>query len=309
MISIVILTKNPGSRIKDVLQAVFDQKIDEEYELIIIDSGTTDGCLDFLEKSPARLIKINPSDFGHGKTRNFAVNFAKGEYIVMLVQDAIPTSDNWLDELIRPLREDENVAGVYSRQIPYIDANIMEKCFLSIHYPGTYQIRKNKEVLRVKDVFFSNVSSAMRRDLLLKFRFHEDLIMSEDQAWAKEVIQNGYKIVYNPSSVVYHSHKYSLIKVFQRFFDSGVSLKNLDLNAGDYKTGLKILYNEFQYCLKELGVMKFFLFLPYLKIYEFMRISGFLLGQNYTSLPLFLIKRFSLHKYYWEAIENKYKAQ
>lgn len=57
----------------------------------------------------------------------------------------------------------------------------------------------------------------MRKELVLKFKFKEDLIMSEDQAWAKNVIENGYKIVYNPKSVVYHSHNYSLMQVFQRF--------------------------------------------------------------------------------------------
>ncbi len=301
MISIIILTKNPGDKIKNVLRGVFAQKTKDDFELIIIDSGTTDGSLDIVQKSKARLIQINPSDFGHGKTRNYAVNIAGGKYIVMLVQDATPANDNWLDELIKPLREDENVAGVYSKQIPYIEASILEKYFLSIHYPDTYEIKKKKDVLTVKDVFFSNVSSAMRKDLLVNFKFDEELIMSEDQAWAKEIIQNGYKIVYNPGSIVYHSHKYSLIKVFQRFFDSGVSLKQLDLNAGNYKTGLTILYNEFQYYLRQLGLAKFFFSMPYLTAYEFMRFAGFILGQNYKMLPVFLLKKFSLHKYYWES--------
>ncbi len=300
LISIIILTKNPDERIKDVLQMVFSQKIDDEYELIIIDSGSTIGFIEFLENSPARLVKINPSDFGHGKTRNFAVNFAKGEYIVMLVQDAIPANDSWLYELIKPLKEDSNVAGVYSRQIPYPDAEILEKSILSINYPDIFQIRRNREILTLRDVFFSNVSSAMRKDLLLKFRFKEDLIMSEDQAWAKDVIQRGYTIVYNPESIVYHSHKYSLSKVFQRFFDSGVSLKDLNLSPGNFEDGLKILYSQFRYCLKELGIIKFSLKLPYFMLYEFMRFAGFLLGQKYKRLPLFLIKKLSLHKYFWE---------
>lgn len=300
MISIIILTKNPSSRIKNVLLAVFNQKIDDEFEVIIIDSGTSDGSLDIEEVSQTRLIKISSSDFGHGKTRNFAVDFAKGEYVVMLVQDAIPVNDKWLYELIQPLKTDENVAGVYSRQIPYSDAGILEKSMLSINYPDAFQIRKNKERLTVRDVFFSNVSSAMRKDLLLKFRFREDLIMSEDQAWAKDVIESGYTIVYNPESIVYHSHKYSLTKVFQRFFDSGVSLKNLNLSPGSFKEGLKVLYSQFRYCLRELGILKFLFFLPYLTAYEFMRFAGFLLGQNYMSLPATLLIRFSLHKYFWK---------
>jgi rhamnosyltransferase len=301
MVSIVILTKNPGKRFREVIRQVFNQKTEDDFEVIVIDSGTTDGSLSCLENTSAKLIKINPSDFGHGKTRNYAANIANGKFLVFLSQDATPANENWLNELIRPLKEDEKVAGVYSKQIPYEDASIMEKCFLSVHYPDTYQVKekKSKKELTLKDVFFSNVSSAMRKELLLRFRFPDDLIMSEDQAWSKEVIQHGYKIVYNPKSIVYHSHNYSLIRVFQRFFDSGASLKDLNLKAGNYKESIKVIYEEIKFCLKELGLTKFLFYLPYVAAYEFMRHAGFILGQNYKRLPQNLLPYLSFHKYYW----------
>ncbi|MFZ8802301.1 MAG: glycosyltransferase family 2 protein, partial [Candidatus Calescibacterium sp.] len=76
MVSIVILTKNPGKRFREVIRQVFNQKTEDDFEVIVIDSGTTDGSLSCLENTSAKLIKINPSDFGHGKTRNYAANIA-----------------------------------------------------------------------------------------------------------------------------------------------------------------------------------------------------------------------------------------
>lgn len=300
MISIIILTKNPGRRIEEVLSSIFRQKRDEPVEVVMVDSGSSDGSIEIIQKFDVRLIKIRPGDFSHSRTRNYAVAQSKGEYVVMLVQDAVPADENWLKELVSPLKENGNIAGVYSRHIPHRDARITEKSFISFKYPDKAQTRQKKSNHTIKDVFFSNVSSAMRRDLLMRFKFNENLIMSEDQQWAKDVLENGYSIFYNPKSVVYHSHNYTLTTVFKRFFDSGVSLKELGLiSPGNYKDGLNYLSYEMRYCLSEMGAVKFLLNLPYLAMYEFMRISGFMFGQNYKKLPRCLIKKFSFHKYHW----------
>lgn len=301
MISIVILTKNPGRRIEEVLVSVFEQKTIDDYEVIIVDSGTTDGSLDIMQRFDVRLSRIEPRDFSHSRTRNYAVTLSRGEYVVMLVQDAVPSDEKWLSELVAPMKEDNNIAGVYSRHIPYQRAKIMEKSFISFKYPDKAGTKQKKDTLTIKDVFFSNVSSAMRRDLLGRFKFDETLIMSEDQQWAKKIIENGYSIVYNPKSIVYHSHNYTLKTVFKRFFDSGVSMKNLGLvNRGNYKDGLDYLFYEMRYCFKAMGGAKFSFYFPYLALYEFMRICGFVLGQNYKKLPSFFLKKFSYHKYHWD---------
>ena len=84
----------------------------------------------------------------------------------------------------------------------------------------------------------SNVSAAARRDILLRFPFDEDLIMSEDQQFARDVMKAGYTVVYQPASVVLHSHRYSFVQAFQRYFDSVYSLiqifkrHNLGTSAG-----------------------------------------------------------------------------
>ena len=45
------------------------------------------------------------------------------------------------------------------------------------------------------------------------------MLKSEDQEWGKRVVLAGYKVIYDPEAVVYHSHHYTLTKVFKEYFD------------------------------------------------------------------------------------------
>jgi hypothetical protein len=73
--SVVVLTKNPGGILKKVLPAICSQITPWKFEIIVVDSGSTDGTIEFVEQFPdVRLIQIESSEFGHGKTRNYAVS-------------------------------------------------------------------------------------------------------------------------------------------------------------------------------------------------------------------------------------------
>ncbi|GAI52085.1 unnamed protein product [marine sediment metagenome] len=108
-----IKTKKPVIKKYSILTFIYDEK----FEVIIIDSGSTDKTIEIAKEYPVRLIQIKPEEFGHGKTRNYGADISEGEYLVFLTQDAIPFDNNWLRYLISNL-EDENVAGVYNKQIP-----------------------------------------------------------------------------------------------------------------------------------------------------------------------------------------------
>ena len=92
-VSIVIPTKNGGHLFEKVLDAVFKQKTEYEYEVICVDSGSKDGTLDVIRKYPCRLFQIEPSEFGHGKTRNYGASKGNGTYIIFITQDALPATD------------------------------------------------------------------------------------------------------------------------------------------------------------------------------------------------------------------------
>ena len=96
--SIVIPTKNGGQRLASVLKAIFSQNTRYEYEVICIDSGSTDATLDVIRSFPScRLVQIAPEDFGHGRTRNLGASLSSGEFVIFVTQDALPASDRWLE--------------------------------------------------------------------------------------------------------------------------------------------------------------------------------------------------------------------
>ncbi|MEM2956391.1 MAG: glycosyltransferase family 2 protein [Candidatus Pacearchaeota archaeon] len=298
-ISIAILTKNAGSNFQRVLEQIFKQK-EKDFEVIIIDSGSTDKTLEIAKRFPSKIYKINPEEFNHGKIRNFAAKIAKSKYIVYLTQDAIPANEFWLSNLLKNFK-DKKVAAVFSRQIPRKNASLIEIFFNEFHFPNQKIIRPNKDKAFMKSIFFSNVSSCIKRDILLNYPFDEKLIMSEDQQFARDVIKAGYKTVYEPKSEVIHSHDYTLVSVFQRYFDSAFSLKEItkesDKKFLDY--GLNYTSSLFAFIIKNNPLL-----IPYTFFYCTSMFLGTFLGTNQKYIPLFIKKIFSMHKNYWKNVKN-----
>ncbi|MCK4697209.1 MAG: glycosyltransferase, partial [Dehalococcoidia bacterium] len=207
-VSIVIPTKNGAAYLMKTLEMIYVQSYPQPFEVIVIDSGSVDSTLDIVKRYPARLVEIRPEDFGHGKTRNLGAEFAEGTYLVFITQDAIPATDRWLFNLVRNL-ECPEVAGIYGRQIPWEDTNPVERFFLNTRYPAYRMVKSVKQgKIDMDTIFFSNVNSAIKKEVFQRYPLLENLIMSEDQEWAKRVLLNGYEIVYDPEAAVYHSHNF-----------------------------------------------------------------------------------------------------
>src|SRR3972149_9243519 len=104
--SIVIPTYNGGEDFKECLRMVFEQKVNFPFEVIVIDSGSTDGTLDFLTGYPIRLKQISAKGFNHGLTRNMGMELARGGYVVLMTQDAIPADGYWLGNIIENCQDE-----------------------------------------------------------------------------------------------------------------------------------------------------------------------------------------------------------
>ncbi len=297
--SIIIPTKNAGGAFSETLKAVFSQEYSGGFEVIVVDSGSTDGTIDTAKNYPISVVTIKPDDFGHGKTRNLAAGLAKGRYLIFLTQDAIPSTTKWLSKLIGNF-EEPTVAAVYGRQIPQKDTKPMEYFFLGSNYPS-YRIVKQAEKGKtdINLIFFSDVNSAYRRELWEDQPFNEALIVSEESEFAKRMLVNGYKIVYEPEAPVYHSHNFSLRTVFQKYFDIGVSFSHF---ANDEYSIDKFTVQGLQYVCQE---MKFLLgngyvkWLPYAVLYDLAKFLGVMLGKKERWLPLRLKEYLSKHSYFW----------
>jgi rhamnosyltransferase len=227
--SISLLVKNAERYLPDILDAIFNQQFEAGFEVFAIDSGSTDSTIEVLSTYPIKILRIPPEEFGHGTTRNLAVKKAHSEaqFIVFLSQDAVPKDDDWLANLIAPLHNDKEVAGSFSRHLPRDDASPSLARQLTINWQtgGAQRIVKvmpdnpdEYETNKFHYIYFSNTSSAIRRSVWDDHPFLP-VDFAEDADWADRVLRAGHKLVFEPSSIVIHSHDYGFVEQFRQNID------------------------------------------------------------------------------------------
>jgi rhamnosyltransferase len=219
------------------LEQVLQQETIWPFEVLVVDSGSSDGTLELVRQHPSvRLIEISPSDFGHGKTRNFAAANSSGEFIAMITQDALPINKNWIAEMVLAIEQDTNIAGVFGRHIAHSDASLFTRNELEQHFLGFLSqplVELDDQTRYQKDrgyrqwlYFFSDNNALIRRSVWEKIPYPE-VDFAEDQAWARLIIEAGYRKAYAHHAVVAHSHNYGLLERLQRSFDEGYALQRL----------------------------------------------------------------------------------
>ncbi|MFI3188777.1 hypothetical protein BCS42_06515 [Crenothrix sp. D3] len=225
--SIVIPTKNGGDLFAHVLNALTKQTLWNQTELIVIDSGSQDNTVELAKQAGATVIEIAPHEFNHGATRDYGISLANSDTIILTVQDAVPVNNNLLQALLSSL-EDTAVAGVYARQIPQPDADVLTKRNLNawltgrierevrfIPYDGWYETLSPME----KHLFcnFDNVCSAIKKSVWQQQHFGH-VNFGEDIVWAERVLRQGYHIVYEPEAAVIHSHNRPMSYEYKRTY-------------------------------------------------------------------------------------------
>lgn len=256
--TVAILTLNAEEFLDEVLKAVTTQKTDKEYEILVIDSGSTDRTLEIVASYPSvRLHQIPNTEFGHGKTRNLAVQLAKGKYVLFLTQDATPTHDRWLDYMVEPFAISDDIICVFGKQIPRADCFATLKreifeVFRSFGQDDAIVLHRKTKVhkdLIIANTFLSDVNSAVRKSVVGSKLPYRDVKYAEDQGLGIDTLENGYIKAYVPLGSVYHSHNYRLIKYYKRKFDEAVGLREAtgqvmtagrkELVLGTFKASLK----------------------------------------------------------------------
>ncbi|WP_199621683.1 glycosyltransferase family 2 protein [Paenibacillus alkalitolerans] len=317
-VSIILPTYNGITYIGEVLHAVFSQKTSFSYEMIVIDSGSTDGTVEVIKQYPVRLYHIDKKQFGHGKTRNFGAELAQGQYLVYITQDATPADDCWLEELIEGFQLDPMVGCVYGKQIARPECDPITRRHLVQHFEAfsktdapLVQYLENTpdgwEKFREKPYWYgfnSNVNSALKKEVWQKIKFREALY-TEDQLIGRDIIVNGWKKVYAPKAAVIHSHHYpSMIQYFRRFFDE---LRGMEMAFG-YKEEVSLLtlipeclamtVNDARYIFKETDdpLRKKIYWVYFRWWFNFYRKLGAYFGRRHRRIPYFIRKLFSLER-------------
>lgn len=299
-ISVIIPTYHAQHYLPKLLEKLKEQSV--SFELIIIDSSSTDNTIEIAKNYTDQILVIPQSEFDHGGTRTKAAKIASGEILVFLTQDALPVDTSTIESIVKVF-DDPTVGAAYGRQVPYPDTTLFGKHLRSFNYPHLSHIRSfaDRDKYRIKTVFLSDSFAAYRREALEKINWIKDgLISSEDSYAGAKMLLAGYTLAYVAEAKVYHSHSYSVVQEFKRYFDIGVFYNRqkwiLEQFGGAEGEGGKYVKSEFHYLLKHRAYHK----VPEFFIRNTMKYIGYKLGQNHPHLPQSLIKRLSMHPLWWE---------
>ena len=301
-ISVIIPTYNAQKYLPQLLESLKQQTI--TFELLIIDSSSTDNTVEIAKEYTNTIIVIPHKEFDHGGTRTKAAKMATGDILIFLTQDALPCHKTILESLLGAFKN-PLVSAVYGRQIPYETTHIFGKHLRLFNYPETSYVRTlaDKDKYGIKTAFLSDSFAAYKKDSLAQVGwFKNGLILGEDAYVGAKILLKGDALCYCADAKVYHSHSYSIVEEFKRYFDIGVfhkkeswMIETLGKAEGE---GKKYVKSEFSYIFRE----KKFFRIPEFFLRNALKYLGYKLGQQHKLLPIDLVKKLSLHPSWW----NKY---
>ncbi|MDB6066683.1 MAG: hypothetical protein JWR26_2891 [Pedosphaera sp.] len=216
LVSIIMRSFNEGWALRETLPALMAQEY-KNWELIVIDSGSTDGSVELIRSArPRHFIQIKPEEYNPSRVMNHGMRLARTEFGIFLNADATPQGANWLRPLVQALLEPRN-AAVFGRQIPRPDCRAVYACDYDRCFGPERESAK-------WDHFFSMVSSGLRKDVWAKRGFLEKMQYSEDDEYTRWCRSKGYRVVYCPETVVMHSHNYTPAQAYKRIFGEAKAL-------------------------------------------------------------------------------------
>jgi len=240
VVTVAIPVLNGARYLDEVLAAVRAQRIDRELEILIVDSGSTDGSLEIARRHGAVVHEIERSEFSHGGTRNRMMGLARGDHVAFITQDATPAHDGWLAALLQGFEQADDVAAVFGPHEARPDASHMIKSEMERHF-ASWGHGREIDVQRLDTspeglaeyrqfpgqlTFFSDVNGAVARWAWEQVPYRE-VPYAEDQLLGRELIEAGYAKVFHPDARVLHSHDYPPVRFFQRYFDEFRSLREV----------------------------------------------------------------------------------
>lgn len=218
-VSVVIRARNEEKWLGKVLEKLQSQTY-QDFEIIIVDSGSTDRTLEIAGRFPANIIRIQPEEFSYPRALNMGVEVAQGKYIVILSAHSIPFSRQWLERGIRHFK-DPLVMGVYGPQLALPGSTIWDILFYFRGYLWEHIKcfpRRHRLVRRGGMGVLGFTNTIIRRDLWERHHFDERYgAGGEDGEWAGHWFAQGYIVMKDIELTVYHSHNLGLAAWKEQF--------------------------------------------------------------------------------------------
>jgi rhamnosyltransferase len=299
-VAVIVPTLNGGSVWLDCIDTLKAQSCSRDH-VLVIDSGSKDGTREAALAAGFEVMPIDKASFDHGGTRQGAVErLTRAEILVFLTQDAVLARTNSLENLLKVFA-DPSIGMAYGRQLPRREAGPIEAHARLLNYPAVGGIRSYEDRARLglKAAFCSNSFAAYRRSALLAVGgFPSRTIHAEDMIVAARMLRMGWKIAYAADAMVHHSHGYSTIEEFRRYFDTGVLHAReawlLDDFGKPEGEGGRFIRSELIHLARRAPRL-----IPLAVVKTAAKYAGYRLGKLERHIPKRLKIRLSMHKGFW----------
>lgn len=241
--SVVVATRDRPDRLAECLAALARQD-HPSFEVIVVDNApATNATADLLESGVTGLADLRYAREdcpGTSRARNRGLHLANGEFVAFLDDDAVP-DPSWLAETARGFSVGSNVACVNGLILPRELETPAQVWFeeFSGFSRGFTQRLVDLDHHRPADRLFpfttgrlgSGTTMAFRRSTLLEFGGFDvalgggtPALGGEDLAAYFEVLVRGYQVVYQPTAMVYHTHRREYPALQHQIFSYGQGL-------------------------------------------------------------------------------------
>lgn len=307
-VDVVIPVYQPDNKLKIIISRLMGQTIVPETVWLIhtrcwdTDGKAEDLLQDIIFEYPSvRVTQVVEGEFDHGGTRDMGMKLCSSDYVLMMTQDAVPKNRRLVENLLKA--QGEKISVVYAKQEPEKDCRVIERYTRSFNYPDESSsaletaARTNNGI---KSIFCSDVCAMYDRKAYAEVGgFPGRVIFNEDEIFAAKSLKAGYDVIYQADAVVIHSHNYSGVQYFKRYFDLGVSHADFKYIFDEYHAedeGIRLVKQTAEYLISRQRYFE----LPVLLYHSGMKLAGMKLGRMYRKLPEKLVLKCTSNKLYWK---------
>lgn len=215
-VSIIIPVLNKWQYTYHSLSSILENTKGNEYEVIIIDNGSTDETQEMLKRVKNIVIHRNKENFGFSRACNLGAEISNGEYLMFLNNDTY-VLPKWLEYLLKTFKTHKD-AGLVGSKLLFHTGHLQEAGYIVwknklIENYGRWDNPQKPEYNYVKEVDYCSGAS-----ILVKKHLFEEIggfdttyspAYSEDTDLAFKIRSNGYKVLYQPKSEVIHIERVS----------------------------------------------------------------------------------------------------
>jgi glycosyltransferase involved in cell wall biosynthesis len=231
--SIIVPVFNRPDEVDELLESLCGQTF-KDFEIIIVEDGSSNPCKDVCEKY-ADILDLHyyaKDNGGPGQSRNYGAEHANGEWLIVLDSDVVlpegylEATDKSLTSYLSPFTPE--IAAWGGPDAAHDSFTLVQKAisYSMTSFFTTGGIRGGKTKL---DKFFPrSFNMGIRREVYQRLEGFSKMRFGEDIDFSYRIVEAGYKTRLLPDSWVWHKRRTDFRKFFRQVYNSGIARINLE---------------------------------------------------------------------------------